>query len=405
MLIKSTSYLVFFNGIIRILGFLTTALLFRIYSIEEIGEYFLLISILSIFSAIVFMGADKPLIKNNLKKYYKKENQILKSRIMISLICFPIFIFITFELINYLSIFSLILLSFTLFLNSFGFDYLLLSKKKILELSIIQLISQIGIFTFFLFCFFYNSKPSIILHQLLSTTLLTLIIIFYIKKTFNFKFIPIFKSKTISMNYFKTNSIIIISILFVTFISSIDFIIAKKIFNNYEFGIMASLIKYSLLSYGFLIIINKTLFSYSISSNHSNEFIESSKKVSLIYNMVSSIILLILIYPYLRIIMNLDDVNFIILPAILITLCSVLMPNFFLKINYIESNDRKFSCLSYLIYTVLFIIFYYLIGVGLFMYFKFENIFLYFSLLFLSKWITLNIVITIIKNKSKSWKY
>lgn len=405
MLIKSTSYQVFFNGIIRIFGFLTIALLFRIYSIEEIGEYFLLLSILSIFSSIVFMGADKPLIKNNLKKYYKKENQILKSRIMISLICFPIYIFITFELINYLSIFSLILLSFTLFFSSFGFDYLLLSKKKILELSIIQLTSQMVIFTFFLFCFFNNSKPSIILHQFLSTTLLTLIIIFYIKKTFNFKFIPIFKSKIISMNYFKTNSIIIISILFVTFISSIDFIIAKKIFNNYEFGIMAGLIKYSLLSYGFLIIINKTLFSYSISSNHSNEFIVSSKKVSLIYNMVSSIILLILIYPYLRIIMNLDDVNFIILPAILITLCSALMPNFFLKINYIESNDKKFSILSYLIYSILFIIFYYLIGVGLFMHFKFENIYLYFSLLFLSKWIALNFIITIIKNKSKSSKY
>ena len=43
MLIKSTSYQVFFNGIIRIIGFFTTALLFRIYSIEEMGEYFLLI--------------------------------------------------------------------------------------------------------------------------------------------------------------------------------------------------------------------------------------------------------------------------------------------------------------------------------------------------------------------------
>ena len=66
MLIKSTSYQIFFSGLIRIVGFFITALLFRIYSIEEIGEYFLLISILSVFSSVVHMGADKPLIRNNL---------------------------------------------------------------------------------------------------------------------------------------------------------------------------------------------------------------------------------------------------------------------------------------------------------------------------------------------------
>ena len=135
MLIKTTSYQVFFNGLIKIIGFLTTALIFRIYSIEEIGEYFLLISILSIFSAAVLMGADKPLIRNNLENKYEKENQILKSRIIISFICFPIFIFTSIGLINYLSILSLILLSLTLFFNSFGFDYLLVSKKKIVELN------------------------------------------------------------------------------------------------------------------------------------------------------------------------------------------------------------------------------------------------------------------------------
>ena len=41
MLIKSTLYQLGAGSIIKILGFLTTAILYRIYSLNEIGNYLL----------------------------------------------------------------------------------------------------------------------------------------------------------------------------------------------------------------------------------------------------------------------------------------------------------------------------------------------------------------------------
>jgi O-antigen/teichoic acid export membrane protein len=399
MLIKSTSYQIFFSGLIRIVGFFITALLFRIYSIEEIGEYFLLISILSVFSSAVYMGADKPLIRNNLTNQSNMEYKILKTRILLSILCFPLFIIFSFTFINKLPVLSLGLLSLTLLFNSFGFDYLLTAKKKILELSILQFISQMFIFVLFFYCFLNELKPNIAVHQLLITSLITLLILIYVKIKIDFKLKPIFKSKIISLNYFKRNNIIIISIFFISFISSIDFIMAKYIFNDYELGIISGVLRFSLLSFGFLTIINKTLFSYSISSNFSNEYKQSSKKVSLLYNIISFLILLILIYPYLKFVMNLDNVDFIILPALIITLSSILMPNFFLQLNYIESNDKNFSGFLYFIYSTFFIVMYYLIGVSLTIIFQFENLYIYFSYLFLTKWILLNLLILNFKKK------
>ena len=130
MLAKQISYQVIFNGINKVIGFLTTALIFRIYQLEEIGEYFLLIGVLSIFIAITLIGSDKPLIKYNLKKDRIKENAILKTRIFLSILCYPLFIVYTILFLNIELKISLILLSSTLFLTCISFEYLLLAKKK-----------------------------------------------------------------------------------------------------------------------------------------------------------------------------------------------------------------------------------------------------------------------------------
>ena len=87
MLAKQISYQVIFNGFNKVIGFLTTALIFRIYQLEEIGEYFLLIGVLSIFIAITLIGSDKPLIKYNLKKDRIKENSVLKTKFL-SILCY-----------------------------------------------------------------------------------------------------------------------------------------------------------------------------------------------------------------------------------------------------------------------------------------------------------------------------
>jgi len=393
MLAKQISYQVIFNGINKVIGFLTTALIFRIYQLEEIGEYFLLIGVLSIFIAITLIGSDKPLIKYNLKKDRIKENAILKTRIFLSILCYPLFIVYTILFLNIELKISLILLSSTLFLTCISFEYLLLAKKKILQLSIITSIVQFCVFFFFLFSYFYELKPNIVFHQIIISSFLSLIILIYAIAFLDFEFKQIFKAKVISKYYFKENIIIIISIIFISIISAVDFIIANRIFSEYDLGIISGLLRYSLLSYGFLIIINKTLFSYSISSDYSKDFKFESKKTSKIYNLISSIILLLLVYPYLKFVMNLQNFNDILVPAFIITVATMFMPNFFLHINKIETLSKKYSATYYLAYTIGFILIYYLTAVIILKKINFSELYYFFSLIYLSKWILLNLFI------------
>jgi len=156
MLAKQISYQVIFNGINKVIGFLTTALIFRIYQLEEIGEYFLLIGVLSIFIAITLIGSDKPLIKYNLKKDRIKENAILKTRIFLSILCYPLFIVYTILFLNIELKISLILLSSTLFLTCISFEYLLLAKKKYYNFQLLLLLHNFVFFSFFYSHIFMN---------------------------------------------------------------------------------------------------------------------------------------------------------------------------------------------------------------------------------------------------------
>ena len=70
MLIKSIIYQLSSAGISKLFGFFITAFLYRLYSLDEIGKFYLLLSIFSIFVAIQQIGSEKPLIN------YKMEDQI-----------------------------------------------------------------------------------------------------------------------------------------------------------------------------------------------------------------------------------------------------------------------------------------------------------------------------------------
>ena len=81
MLVKSTLYQLGAGSIIKILGFLTTAILYRIYSLNEIGNYFVLISLLAIFISLQQIGSDKPLIKYNIKNKKKMNMKFLRQNL------------------------------------------------------------------------------------------------------------------------------------------------------------------------------------------------------------------------------------------------------------------------------------------------------------------------------------
>ena len=155
MLIKPTIIQLGSASLNKILGLFITAYLYRLYTLEEIGEYFLLISFFSIFVAIQQIGSDKPLIKYHIKSKKKNEYQIIKTRIFISLMLTPILFYISNSLFDNITYFGATLLLFALISNSLTLDYLLIAKKKFLELSIIQFFTQFIVFVFFWFMFIF----------------------------------------------------------------------------------------------------------------------------------------------------------------------------------------------------------------------------------------------------------
>ena len=73
MLIKPTIFQLGAASLNKVLGILITAFLYRLYTLEEIGEYFLLISVLSVLIALQHIGSDKPLMRYNIKAQKKNE--------------------------------------------------------------------------------------------------------------------------------------------------------------------------------------------------------------------------------------------------------------------------------------------------------------------------------------------
>ena len=189
MLIKPTIIQLGSASLNKILGLFITAYLYRLYTLEEIGEYFLLISLFSIFVAIQQIGSDKPLIKYHIKSHKKNEYQILKTRVFISLILAPILFYISNNLFDSITYFGAILLLFALVFNSLALDYLLIARKKFLGLSIIQFFVQFIVFIFFGLCLYFNLKPDIIFLQFLSSVIVAILIFMIVKKiiTINLK--------------------------------------------------------------------------------------------------------------------------------------------------------------------------------------------------------------------------
>ena len=149
MLIKSTIYQLSSAGISKLFGFFITAFLYRLYSLDEIGKFYLLLSIFGIFVAIQQIGSEKPLINYNIKKKKKKEYQIIKTKFIISLVISPIFFSISYNFFDSSALFVSLMMTFTFILSSLNIDYILIAKKKFLKHSVVTLLVQLMVFIFF----------------------------------------------------------------------------------------------------------------------------------------------------------------------------------------------------------------------------------------------------------------
>ena len=399
MLVKSTLYQLGAGSIIKILGFLTTAILYRIYSLNEIGNYFVLISLLAIFISLQQIGADKPLIKYNIRNKKENEHEILKTKFVLSLIFFPIFYFIASYKFDIFTNLTIAFIGITLILNVISLDYILVAKKKFLSLSLIQLVSQFLLFAFFLLALIFSSKPLIIFHQIITTFLLSFFILIYVLRKKNINLISILNSNLISLSYFTKNKILIFCYIFLPLITTLDYFLASKILEGDDLGLMSGLYRYSLLSYGFLIIINKILFSYALNTKNSKNFKSSRNFLLSLYKVISFFGLLILIYPYLKFVMNLKDISMLIYPSLIIVFSFLLMPKFFTEINKIESSEKKIS--FFLVSTIFLsaLSIYYFGSIYLSVFIAEANLILFFFFFFSLKWILITIISNYVAKK------
>jgi O-antigen/teichoic acid export membrane protein len=399
MLIRSSVYELSAASINKLLGFFITAFLYRLYTLDEIGKYFLLINILSIFITLVQIGSEKPLINYNIKKKKVDEYKIVKTRILISLILSPFFFLISFNFFETNTLFVSLVMSIVLIITSFNFAYILIAKKKFFYHSLSTTLVQCIVFLFFGLALYFNLKPNIVFHQFIPTFFLHLLCFILALKIIKIDFKKIFFSKLVSVDYFKDNQIIILNCVFIALITSVDLFLAKKILNDSQLGIMAGLYRYSLISFGFLVIINKILYSYAINTSNSKKFKSSSKLLIRIYTFISVLGLAILLYPYLKYIMNLNEISLIVIPGMIITLTSILMPSFFLELNKIETCNHRLSSRPLLIFIISTLLIYYYGGSFLSEIFSDIILYHFLSFMFLIKWILLSLGIYFLRKK------
>ena len=150
----------------------------------------------------------------------------------------------------------------------------------------------------------------------------------------------------------------------------------------------------------YLMIISRILFSFSISTSNSKNFDFISKQLMLKFNFFSVLILLLFLFPYLKYIMDLDQVNFILHPAIIITLSTIFMPGFFLELNKIQSNEKKKSFNPFIMLITITILLYYVGGIYLASLLVETFYYNFLSYIFLLKWIFLNFGITYVRKQS-----
>ena len=399
MLIKATAYQLGGASISKLLGFFITAFLYRLYTLDEIGKYYLLVNVLGIFIALQQIGSEKPLINYNIKKKKKKEYEIIKTKFLISLVLSPIFFLICFNLFKSAALFVASAMSLIFIISSMNFDYILIAKNKFLKHSLITTFVQFIVFLFFGLSIYFDLKPNIVFHQIIPTFMLQVIFFIVILSIIKINFKKLFFSKIVSVDYLRNNKIIILNYIFIALITGVDLFLAKNILNDNQLGVIAGLYQYNLISFSFLIIISKILYSYAINTSNSKRFKSSSELLIRVYTFISVLGLAILLYPYLKYIMNLNEISLIVIPGMIITLTSILMPSFFLELNKIETCNHRLSSRPLLIFIISTLLIYYYGGSFLSEIFSDIILYHFLSFMFLIKWILLSLGIYFLRKK------
>lgn len=350
-ILKSTLAQLISSNINRFLGIAIIALMYRIFEITEIGEYFFLISIFSIFVTIREFGSGKIIIKSYMNRD-EEFLEIFRTRIFLSLILIVIFFLIAFNIDGAINSSNIYFISFALGLSALTLNFILEAKQKYYYLSIIQFLSQFILFLVFFFAYITNKNLLISYHQALPSIILFLGVSYYIYRNSLFRATDFLKINTnifISSSYFFKHRVLIFTQLFLASIMFFDYIIAKTFLNSYDLGIFTGLLRLGAATFGILIVVNKVMYTYALDDKET--FLKNKKHILKIVSFITNIGLLLLIYPYIKFVMNINEPSIYFTSSFLILIGSFLIPKFFDVINHIEINSEQFS-LKYILYRL-----------------------------------------------------
>lgn len=343
------------NSLSRVFGIAIAGLMYRIFDIHEMAEYFLVLSIFSIFLTIQQFGSQKVLIKEYAAGNITAVAGIIKSRLYISTILAFVF-FVAILNTNYdIDTYSIAALSLAIALSNLTFDFILISKRNFKYLSLLQIFSNA--LTLILFAGFYiaNLKPFVATHQLILTfSLFVLINVFALKTSgLSINAAHFTESKRVSSHFFIRNAVLIFTQTLLPILSTYDYLLAEKFLNADDFGIIAGLFRYSLISYGFLMTANSVFYSFSVNLERHENFEKQKKKIYFWYSIFSLSGFSVLLHPYLHFIMNMDAGIPTYVAGTMIVFGVALMPFFFNELNIVEKNFESVPFLLMLVLTAL----------------------------------------------------
>ena len=139
------------------------------------------------------------MIDFNINNDSKNEAKVLKTRLLLSFLFFPLFFYLCFITIDIIHFSIIIIIGLTLFTNSLSLDHILISKKKFFLLSIYQVCSQLLLFFFFAICYLNDFQPLIAFHQIIPSLIIFILIWITIINSNLIQILKIIKSKIIKL--------------------------------------------------------------------------------------------------------------------------------------------------------------------------------------------------------------
>ncbi|HIG44816.1 MAG: hypothetical protein ABGY96_11115 [bacterium] len=348
------------SNINRVQGLAITALVYRLYDLATIGHYFFVLSIYGVLISAQQFGSSRTVVKYHIENDSTGTTRILKTRLLLSIAAMTIFMIATFSDKNPLSLAEMLLLALCLPMSALIFDFALMSAHRFKALGIIHAVAQLSLLIILTLAYvnsifgstltgtFIGSEegaPTIVLHQLIPTIVLFFAIGIYVQRTDPGRLDPLntlkalAHSQAVNLQYFVDNRLLIFTALFLAAVSFVDYLVGYIYLDAEGLGIWAGLLRLASFAYGLMVALNTVFFAYGQKEKGSTS--KTKKRILRTVNLATIVFLLVIAYPYLRWVMNLNDPMSFGPAVVLIIMGVAVMPVFFLALSTIEENNQQ----------------------------------------------------------------